>query len=387
MWATTVASQLGSFIQIVATSWTMTALTASAAMVALVQTAANLPVMLFAIASGALADMFDKRSVMLVAQLLMFALSLALALCAALDMLTPGLLLGFTFLIGCGTALHQPSWQASVGDLVPRGEIPSAVATNIFGNNVARSIGPVVGGTIVSLAGASVAFVVNAISYVGIIGVLFRWEGDARPERSRPRFLSTLGGGFRYVLSHAPVRNLVLRTLAFSLGAAGLWGLMPLVAVRLGGGAELLGILFGCFGIGAMGGAMLSIVVRARRGSETVLRWGVAAVAVATCLLGLTRSVPLAVLAHLVAGAGWVSALSTFNVSVQLAVERGFVGRVLAIYQTTAFGGIALGAVFWGVIADAIGVPATLAVSGLSLAVSGIIGAAFALPAPIEHGA
>jgi MFS family permease len=362
MWATTVVSQLGGFIQIVATSWTMAALSASAAMVALVQTAANLPVMLFAVAAGALADMFDRRHVMLAAQLLMLVLSLGLALCAFLDMLTPALLLGFTFLIGCGTALHAPAWQASVGELVPRDQIPSAVATNVFGNNIARSIGPVVGGGIVATAGASVAFMINACSYIGVIGVLARWKGFDAVSAPRPNFLRILSGGFGYAFSQAPVRNLVLRTLAFGFGASAIWAFMPLVAIRLGGGAQLLGLLFACFGVGAMVGAIASIPIRNRFGAGALIAVAVMAVAVSLVLLGFSRSIPIAILAHLLA--------------------RSHVGRVLAIYQTTAFGGVALGSATWGVMADYTGMPAALIAAGTFLGVSGLLGALFALPAP-----
>lgn len=382
MWATTVVSQLGGFIQIVATSWTMAALSASAAMVALVQTAANLPVMLFAVAAGALADMFDRRHVMLAAQLLMLVLSLGLALCAFLDMLTPALLLGFTFLIGCGTALHAPAWQASVGELVPRDQIPSAVATNVFGNNIARSIGPVIGGGIVATAGASVAFMINACSYIGVIGVLARWKGFDAVSAPRPNFLRILSGGFGYAFSQAPVRNLVLRTLAFGFGASAIWAFMPLVAIRLGGGAQLLGLLFACFGVGAMVGAIASIPIRNRYGAGALIAVAVMAVAVSLVLLGFSRSIAIAILAHLLAGAGWVTTLSMFNVSVQLAIARSHVGRVLAIYQTTAFGGVALGSATWGVMADYTGMPAALIAAGTFLGVSGLFGALFALPVP-----
>jgi len=382
MWATTVLSQLGSFIQIVAISWTMASLSASAAMVALVQTAANSPMILLAVAAGALADMFDRRHVMLTAQLLMLLLSFGLALCALLDMLTPALLLSFTFLIGCGTALHAPAWQATVGELVPRDQISSAVATNVFGNNIARSVGPALGGAIVSVAGAAVAFSINAFSYAGVIFVLMRWKGPGALRGQRTKFIHMVSGGFGYALAQVPVRNLFLRTFAFGFGAAAIWAFMPLVAIRLGGGAQLLGLLFACFGVGAMFGAIASIAIRNRYGVGTLVGVSVMAVAVPLCLLGITRSIPIAVFAHFLAGAGWVSVLSSFNISVQLAVARSHVGRTLAIYQMMAFGGVALGSALWGVMADYIGMPAALVAAGAFLIMSGLFGALFALPAP-----
>lgn len=382
MWAATILSQLGSFIQIVATSWTMASLSASAAMVALVQTAAHFPVILLAVAAGALADMFDRRHIMLTAQLLMLLLSAALALCAYLDMLTPVLLLSFTFLIGCGTALHAPAWQASVGELVPRNQISSAVATNVFGNNIARSIGPALGGAIVSAAGAGTAFAINAFSYAGVIAAVLRWKGPDALHAQRPNFIRMVRGGFGYALAQAPIRNLLLRTFSFGFGGAASWAFMPLVAIRLGGGAQLLGLLFACFGVGAMFGAIVSIVIRSRYGVAVLITVAIMAVAVPLCLLGITRSIPIAIVAHFLAGAGWVAVLSSFNISVQLAVARSHVGRTLAIYQMMAFGGVALGSAAWGIMADYAGMPAALVGAGAFLAISGLFGIFCALPAP-----
>ena len=384
MWASTVASQIGSFIQIVATSWAMASLTASAAMVALVQTAANLPVMLFAILAGALADLHERRSVMLTAQLLMLLMAAALSICAATGNLTPALLLGFTFLIGCGAALHGPAWQASVGDLVPREDIPAAVAANIVGNNVARSIGPAAGGAVVSIFGVTFAFFLNTFSYLGIIAVLWRWKGRRpRPPVERG-FAQVLLSGLQYGFGRRHERRVFARALLFSMGAAAIWGLMPMVAIRLGGGADLLGLLFGSFGVGGMLGAVVSHFVRGRRGAELVARLGTAAIAAASLVLGLSHSVPLALLAHLVAGAGWVAGLSTFNVSIQLAVPRHFVGRVLAIYQTTAFGGLALGSALWGIVGDGFGIGAALTAAGCFSVLGSVLGARLGLPPPAE---
>lgn len=386
MWASTMVSQIGGFVQIVATSWAMTALTTSAATVALVQTAANLPVMLFAIGAGVLADLVERRSLMLAAQAMMLALSCALAAMAAIGALTPTLLLAFTFLIGCGAALHGPAWQASIGDLVPRRDVSAAVAANIVGNNIARSIGPAVGGLVVSIVGVVFAYALNALSYLGLLAVLWRWQPAACP-RPRNRFGKAVLEGFGYALKNAAVRGLLVRAFLFSLGAAAVWGLMPLVAIRLGGGAQLLGLLFASFGLGAIGGAVASAMIRARRGGEAVARLGAAAAALAAGLLGLSTSVPLAVLAHLVAGAGWVSSLSTFNVSVQLSTPPVLVGRVLAMYQATAFGGLAIGSALWGVAADHGGVAPSLCAAGLFLAGAGIAGARLGLPQPLPEEA
>ncbi|WP_109808890.1 MFS transporter [Sphingosinithalassobacter portus] len=379
MWAATIVSQFGTFIQVVATSWAMVQLNGSATMVSLVQTAANLPVMLFAVSAGALADIFSRRSVMLGAQFVMLLLSVVLAALAAIGALTPMLLLALTFLIGCGTAVHWPAWQASVGELVPRAQIPSAVAANIVGNNVARSLGPAIGGAIVLVAGATLAFIVNALSYLGIIAVLWRWRPE-RTEQARRGYWAVLAEGFRYGMTHLRTRGLLIRAGMFSLSAAAIWGLMPVVAVRLDGGPDLLGMLFGCFGVGAMGGAVASVMLRGRYGSEFVLRAGIGVFLAAVAAIGLTRSVPIAIVAHLLAGAGWVSTLSTFNVTLQLATPRDLVGRTIALYQTTTFGGLAIGSALWGIIADRVGVGTALTISAACLLAGVVAGLRLPLP-------
>lgn len=383
MWASAIASQLGGFVQIVASGWAMVALSSSAAMVALVQTAANLPVMLFAIASGALADVVSRRSVMLAAQLLMLVLSGILTALAATENLTAELLLAFTFLIGCGTALHIPAWQASVGELVPAEHIPSAVAANILGNNLARSTGPAVGGFVVASFGIPFAFLINTLSYLGLALALWRWKAPPLPAPTHSGLRGSIRDGIIFAFAGGAVRPLLGRAALFSLGSAAIWGLMPAIAVALGGGALLLGMLFACFGIGAMAGAVSSEMVRLRVGSEIVARLGTAAMALAIGLLAVSETVPLAVAAHLLAGAGWVSVLSTFNISIQLGVPRFMVGRQLAIYQTTTFGGLALGSALWGVAADGVGLHFTLATAAASLVVTGSVGTRLGLPRPL----
>lgn len=383
MWASAIVSQLGGFIQIVASGWAMVALSSSAAMVALVQTAANLPVMLFAVASGALADIVGRRTIMLTAQLLMLVLSAVLTALAATDSLTAELLLILTFLIGCGTALHIPAWQACVGELVPAEQIPSAVAANILGNNLARSSGPAIGGIVVASFGIPFAFLLNTISYLGLVMVLWRWNAPSVMAVDRPGLGRSIRDGVAFAFGRVQVRRLLGRAILFSLGSAAIWGLMPAVAVARGGGAMLLGMLFACFGIGAMMGAVWSEMIRVRLGSEMVARLGTAALALSLGLLAVGESVSLAIVAHLVAGAGWVSALSTFNISIQLGVPRFLVGRQLAIYQTATFGGLALGSAAWGLVADGAGLPFALAAAAAFLVVAGVGGSRLGLPQPL----
>ncbi|MGH6781717.1 MAG: MFS transporter, partial [Sphingomonadaceae bacterium] len=240
VWIASMASNFGGLIQSVGASWLMTSLAKSPALVALVQSSTTLPIMLLSLWAGAVADNLDRRIVMLCAQGFMLAVSLVLALCAWTGVLTPWLLLGFTFLIGCGTAVNGPAWQASVGDMVPRPVLPSAVAYNSMGFNIARSVGPAIGGLIVAAAGPAAAFAVNAVSYIGLIVVLARWRPE-RPPRLLPR--ETLGiamaAGVRYVAMSPTLRTVMLRASLFGIAASAVPALMPLVARDLITGGPL----------------------------------------------------------------------------------------------------------------------------------------------------
>ncbi|MGH7019377.1 MAG: MFS transporter, partial [Brevundimonas sp.] len=198
VWITSLATNFGGLIQSVGAAWMMSSI-ASAQMVALVQASITLPIMLLSLAAGALADTVDRRKIMLAAQSFMLLVSAGLSVMTYLGLITPWVLLSFTFLIGCGVAFNGPAWQASVGDMVPREDLAGAVTLNSMGFNMARSVGPAIGGMIVAAAGAAAAFAVNAVSYIGLLIVLFRWKPD-RPKQALPRegLLAAMAGGVRY---------------------------------------------------------------------------------------------------------------------------------------------------------------------------------------------
>jgi len=201
VWTASLVSNFGGLIQSVGAAWLMTSISSSSDMVALVQASTALPIMLFSLAAGAIADSFGRRQVMLIAQAFMLTMSVLLTVFAYLGLLTPWMLLAFTFLIGCGTALNNPSWQASVGDMVPRKDLPAAVALNSMGFNLTRSVGPAIGGLIVAAAGAAAAFAVNAMSYVALIAVLFRWKPQLpAPSLPRESLGAAMGAGLRYIV-------------------------------------------------------------------------------------------------------------------------------------------------------------------------------------------
>lgn len=354
VWIASMSSNFGALVQAVGASWLMTTLTDSPQQIALVQASTALPVMLFALLAGAIADNMDRRRVMIFAQVFMLLVSAILAICAWYHLLTPWLLIGFTFLIGCGTALNNPAWQASVGDMVPRSLLPSAVGLNSMGFNIARSVGPAIGGVIVAAGGAAAAFATNAVSYIALLAVLVRWRPNTRLRTlPRERIDLAMSAGVRFVTMSPNIRNVLLRGCLFGMAAAAVPALMPVVAsTMIAGGPLVYGALLGSFGVGAVGGVLSSGWLRARFSTEWIVRAASLAVIVGTSITGASGLLVLTMPALMLAGAGWVLALSTFNVSVQMAAPRWVVARALSLYQMMTFGGMAFGSWFFGYVAS-----------------------------------
>lgn len=376
LWSATLVSNLGGLIEGVAAGWLMTSLTTSHGMVALVQASMTLPVMIFSLAAGALADNYDRRRIMLIAQMMMLCFSALLALFAYSNILTPWLLLSLTFLIGCGGALYNPSWQASMGDIVPREHLPGAVALNSMSYNLMRSIGPAIGGIIVATAGAAFAFLFNVFCYFALIFALFRWK-KVTPRNPLPResFGSAMSAGFRYVTMSPNLLKVMVRSFAFGFSAVVILALLPLVARdQVQGTAITYGIMLGFFGFGAICGALLIGRVRDILSNEWVIRGAFFALAVSCFFLAMSNRVWLSCLLLMPAGMAWVQAFSLFNVTVQLSTPRWVVGRALSLYQTATFGGMALGSWVWGELADLQSVSGALFIASAVLIVGGLLG-------------
>ena len=382
VWIASAVSNFGTMIQSVGASWMMISLSGSAVHVALVQSSTTLPIMLLALLAGAIADNLDRRLIMIAAQCLMLLASAALAICAASGLLTPWLLLAFTFLIGCGTAFYGPAWQASVGDMVPRPALPGAIALNSLGFNIARSLGPAVGGLIVAAAGAAMAFLANALSYVGLIAVLLRWRPQGQ-SRLLPRETlgMAIGTGVRYVSQSPNLRIILGRGTLFGLAAASNTSMMPLVARDLlAGGALTFGFLLGAFGVGSVVGALSSRWMRQNLTTEWIVRGATLLLVFSAAATSASRLLPLTMIALFFSGAGWVTALSTLNASVQMGSPRWVVARALSLYQVFTFGAMAIGSWGFGLLAEYRGVSlALLVASGLYL-VGVLVG--FAKPLP-----
>jgi MFS family permease len=376
VWLASLMSNFGGLIQSVGAAWLMLEMTRQADQVALVQVSTALPVVLFSLLGGAIADSWDRRRVMLGAQGFMLLASLGLAVCAWQGVLTPWLLLGFTFLIGCGSSFNAPAWQASVQDMVPRPQLPAAVALNSMGFNLARSTGPAIGGAIVAAAGAAAAFAVNAFSYVGVILVLWRWRPTVVPRLlPRERLGSAMAAGLRYVTLSPSIRTVLLRSAVFGTGAGAVLALLPTIAARLvKGGALDYGLLLGAFGVGAVLAAFGSAELRRRLSTESLVRLASLGFALALVLAATSGLFALTALALFGAGAGWVLALSNFNVAVQLSAPRWVVARALSLYQMAAFGGLAGGSWLWGHVAESRGVDVALLGAAVVLVASAALG-------------
>jgi MFS family permease len=382
LWAGFVASNLGTMVQSVGAGWLMVSIAQSDDMVALVQSAATLPVMLFSILAGAISDSFDRRRVLLIAQLFMMINAVVLTILVTSGQITPWVMLSLLFLAGCGTALHGPSWQASVGDVVPRGMIPAAVTLIGMAVNMTRSVGPAVGGVVVAVAGAGTAFAVNAVSFVPMVWALLRWKpAPATATLPREDFGRAIWAGLRYVSMSPNLLTVILRGFVFGLVAIAILALLPIVARDLlQGGAVTFGLLLAAFGVGAIAGGFANARMRARFSNETVVRLAFLGVAVSTGFVAVSRETWATCLFLLPAGASWVLALSLFNTVVQLSTPRWVLGRTLSIYQTASFGGMTAGGWLWGTLVAGHGVPMALTISG-SIALAGAaIGLRFTLP-------
>lgn len=363
-------------MQAVGASWLMITLTDSPQFVALVQASTALPIMLFSLLAGAIADNLDRRRVMICAQCFMLFVSGVLTICAWYEVLTPWLLIGFTFLIGCGTALNNPAWQASVGDMVPRNLLPGAVALNSMGFNIARSVGPAIGGAVVAAAGAAAAFATNAVSYIALLAVLVRWQPDTGLRTlPRERIDLAISAGVRYVAMSPNIRTVLLRSCLFGMAAAAVLALLPVVASSLiSGGPIVYGALLGSFGGGAVGGALSSGRLRKKYSTEWIVRAASVSVLTGTAITGASTSLILTMPALMLTGAGWVLALSTFNVSVQMAAPRWVVARALSLYQMVTFGGMAFGSWFFGYVATHHSISIALFASAASMAIFSVVG-------------
>jgi MFS family permease len=359
-WIASLVSNLGSWMQDTAGTWLMTALTTSPFLIALMQTAASLPVLFLGLPAGATADMFDRRRLLIFWQAWMLATVAILSALTMFGIISPATLLVLTFLLNIGSAMNNPAWQAIVPELVPRSELPDAIALNSAGFNLARAVGPALGGLTVAAfsspaAGAAVVFLLNSASFLAVIFVLYTWKRTPLFKSALPseRMFGSMRSGVRYVRHSPPLRAILLRAFLFTGFASAVWALLAVVAQQdLQTGAMGYGVLNGCLGAGAVIGAALLPRVRRTLPAEWMLA-GTGLIFTGTLAsLALTHSVPLIVVGLVAAGCAWTTTTSTLNIAVQTSVPDWVQARALGTYQMVFAGGMAGGSALWGLIAE-----------------------------------
>jgi len=382
LWIATVISNVGTWMHDVGAAWLMTSLSPSPLLVALVQGATTMPMFLLALPAGAMADIVDRRRMLLAAQTLGLVTAALLALATWQGLTTPYLLLAATFVLGTAAALSAPVFQAIVPELVDEKALPDAVALNGLGINISRAIGPAVGGVIVAMAGPPAVFALNAVSVITVLGVLYFWKRSATVHALPPEhFLGALKAGLRYA-RHAPALRLVLiRAVGFFIFGSALWAMLPLVARRgLGLDAAGYGALLGCMGAGAVMGALLLRRLRKRMSANNISIGATALLALATLSLAQSSSVWVAGGVMALAGLAWIGMLTSLNVAAQLALPTWVKARGLAVYLLVFQGAMTGGSFLWGLLASRADVATALTVAAIGQGVALVLALIWRLP-------
>ena len=382
LWIAVLFSNIGNWMETVGAQWLLVSQPNNSILVALVQTADTLPVVLLALPAGVLADVFDRRLLLIATQLFMAVVSTTLAALAAIGQLTPAVLLALTFLGGAGSGVTAPAWGAMIPDLVPRTQIRAASVLGSVSVNVGRVVGPALAGLLIAATGVALVFALNAASYVFFAGVLV-WAHVSRqdaPSR-RERFLPALRAGGGYVRWSPYVRRLLIRAAMFLLPATAIWALLPLVATEtLHLDAAGYGVLLGALGLGAIGGVLVLGTLHARFSEDRLLALASLAYAATMAVLVLVPLVPVAFAVLIVAGMAWLTVLSTVNATLQTFLPGWVRARGLAFYLIVLFGSQAVGAVIWGVVAGQVGLTATFVAAAVVMVGTTLAGRRWRLP-------
>ena len=366
LWIASVISYTGTWMQNVGAGWLMTQMTLNPLMVGLVQTAAALPVFLVILPAGALADMVDRRRFLLLTQGWMVLASATLGILTLTSCVKPWVLLLFTFLLGLGAVMNDPAWQAITPELVLGEQHAAAVALNSAGFNVARAVGPALGGVIVAAVGCGTTFLLNALSFFGVILFLYRWQRvPGVPPKSRGVW-DAIAEGFAHLRESNLAKSVLLRTGTFSVAAVAMLALLPIIARPFG--ARGYGVLLGCFGLGALVGAGVLPQVREKLSVDGLVAAAILTFGGMTFAAGRVQTfLPLCAV-MLLAGAAWIGILACLNVAAQTMCPTYLRARALSFYLLVLQGGMALGATFWGALAKRIGIPDALTVAAVVLA-------------------
>ena len=375
------ASNIGTWIQNVAAAWLMTSLAPNALMVGLVQTLSGFPVFLLIIPAGALADLVDRRRLLLFAQGWMFVAAALLGWLTVEGVMTPWVLLLLTFLLGIGAALNSPAWQASLPEQVPRDELTAAIALNGIQFNLARAIGPALGGVLIAAIGVGSAFLINAASFLGVVLLLYFWRRE--PTKSTlpaERLVGAIKAGIRYTRYSRPLTAVLVRAGAFVIGASAVPALLPLYARNeLGARATGYGVLLGFFGAGGVIGGLLMPQVRRHLSRDQTLSLSAVICATTTAILGEVNVAGVAYAVMCLGGLAWVLGMTSLKVTAQVVVPQWVKARALASYQLVVQGSMALGGLLWGGAASRSTVPVALDLAAVLLVIGLAVGLRYRL--------
>jgi MFS family permease len=382
VWIATVISNIGIWLGNVGTAWLMTELRPTPVMVTLVQAAASLPVFLFALPAGAVGDLVDRRRLAIALQIVSTVLAMALGLATLLGFATPGVILVASFLFGTVLAFSMPVLQAVVPDLVPRSELAPAVSLNSVGVNVARVVGPALGGVLILIWGVAAPFFVDAVIYFAVAVALARWLPTLhRPSRTAERIVEAIGNGLRFTLGTPQTSATLVRSAGYAFCAAIYFALLPLIARdRLAGGPGIYGLLLGCIGAGGITAVILLPRLRIYFTPDHIARAGSLVTAALLVALAGSRSLWMAAPVLLAAGAAWVAVVATINVAAQVALPGWVRARGLSIFMVVFSGMMALGSAAWGLVANTVGIPLALVAAAAALVVFDLCTTRWRLP-------
>ena len=381
-----VLSDIGTFMQSVAAAWLMVSFGAGPLFVALTQTASSLPFFVLALPAGVVGDIVDRRRLLLFTEVWMAAMAALLVVVTVAGAITPWLLLAFTFAISAGDALGTPTWRAVLPELVPKTDLAAASALNGIEFNFARAIGPALAGAVIAAAGVAPVFLANAVSFAGVIWVVARWRRlSPTPVLPAETLAGATVAALRYVRHSPGIRALTVRSGIVMFFASAILALLPTVAQRVATGSLGYGFLLGCFGAGAIAGALLMQRARARWSTDAVVSMAVATLGVAVAVAGTVRALGGLGVLMVVAGAAWITFISLLSALVQGMAPDWVRARVLAVFMLVFQGGLAAGSALWGLIGERTGVPAALAAAGLGCIAIGALGYLWRLPtAPVD---
>jgi MFS family permease len=383
LWSAQFVSNVGSWMQTVAAQWVMVSLTSSALLVSAIGAAGSLPVLLLAIPAGALGDLVDRRRLLVITQIVMLVAAAGLALLAALSGLTPAVILALLFVVGCGGAASAPTWQTLQPELVAPEDRQQAIALGSVNQNLARAVGPALGGILLAATSAAVVFGVNAASFVAVVIAVAATALPKRPSvLPREHAIDAVRAGGRYVAFSPVLRALIVRALAFIFPASAIWALLPLVARgKLGLGSTGYGLLLGCVGVGAFAAASLGPAARQRLGPRMLYAAAAASIAGATVVLALSHEAYLDAIALVLAGAAWISGLGLLGAAYQSEMPGWVKARGMSYYLIAFQGSSAVGGLAFGAVAQGSSLTTALLVVSACLAAGAIATWRFALPA------